>query len=66
MEKSKSENSTKDLHGSSVQEWNGSEWAIVEDNTMEEGRAVPLDPRATPGEFAGQRVVVPGQPIKRQ
>jgi hypothetical protein len=50
--------------GTSVQEWTGTAWVVVDETERADGYETRLlDPAVSPGQFIGQRVIVPCQPI---
>jgi hypothetical protein len=50
--------------GTSIQEWTGTEWVVVDETDRADGYETRrLDPAASPGQFIGQRVIVPCQSI---
>ena len=52
-----------DSTGTSIQEWTGSEWVVIETFECAEGyESAPLDPVVHRGDYVGARVITPCVP----
>ncbi len=52
-----------DSTGTSIQEWTGSEWVVIETFECAEGyESAPLDPIVHRGDYVGARVITPCVP----